>query len=132
MEHNEQVLSERTFKGRKAKKGLRFAVGVTGLIFLVELIGGWVSGSLALMADAGHMATDLFALSISYLAIRLSARPSTKKDPTAISGSKSSLPSLTESFSVSQLFLSPLKRGKEFPCLKKSIAPKCWFSELSA
>ncbi|WP_244148018.1 cation diffusion facilitator family transporter [Prosthecochloris aestuarii] len=79
MEHNEQVLSERTFKGRKAKKGLRFAVSVTGLIFLVELIGGWVSGSLALMADAGHMATDLFALSISYLAIRLSARPSTKK-----------------------------------------------------
>ncbi len=79
MEHNERVLSERTFKGRKAKKGLRFAVGVTGLIFLVELIGGWLSGSLALMADAGHMATDLFALSISYLAIRLSARPSTKK-----------------------------------------------------
>lgn len=79
MEHNEQVLSERTFKGRKAKKGLRFAVGVTSLIFLVELIGGWLSGSLALMADAGHMATDLFALSISYLAIRLSARPSTKK-----------------------------------------------------
>jgi len=79
MEHNERILSERTWKGRKARKGLRFAVSITGLIFLVEIIGGWISGSLALMADAGHMATDILALLISFLALRLSTRPSTRK-----------------------------------------------------
>lgn len=79
MEHNERIRSEQRFKGRKAKKGLRFAVTVTGVIFLTEIVGGLISGSLALLADAGHMATDLFALLISYLAIRFSSKPCTKK-----------------------------------------------------
>ena len=79
MEHNERIRSEQSFRGGKARKGLQFAVVVTGLIFVVELVGGWLSGSLALMADAGHMATDLFALLISFLAIKFSAKPSTKE-----------------------------------------------------
>ena len=79
MEHNERILSEQNFKGGRARKRLKYAVVITGVIFLVELVGGWISGSLALMADAGHMATDLFALLISYLAITFSAKPSTKQ-----------------------------------------------------
>ncbi|MBF0586738.1 cation transporter [Prosthecochloris sp. N3] len=79
MEHNERVLTEKTFKGRKARKGLGFAVGITSLILIVELIGGWLSGSLALVADAGHMATDLFALLISFIAVYISSRPSTQE-----------------------------------------------------
>ena len=79
MEHNERIRWEQSFRGGKARKGLQFAVVITGLIFLVELVGGWLSGSLALMADAGHMATDLFALLISFLAIKFSAKPSTKE-----------------------------------------------------
>ena len=79
MEHNERVLSEQNFRGGRARKRLKFAVAITGVIFLVELAGGWLSGSLALIADAGHMATDLFALLISYLAIKFSAKPSTRQ-----------------------------------------------------
>lgn len=79
MEHNERVLSEQNFRGGRARKRLKFAVAITGIIFLVELAGGWLSGSLALIADAGHMATDLFALLISYLAIKFSAKPSTRQ-----------------------------------------------------
>ena len=40
----------------------------------VEAAGGIISGSLALLADAGHMLTDALAIALSYLAIRLSAR----------------------------------------------------------
>lgn len=79
MEHNERVRAEQYFRGKRARRGLRYAIIITGVIFLVELVGGLISGSLALMADAGHMITDLFALLISFLAIQFSLRPSTKQ-----------------------------------------------------
>ncbi|MCG8341422.1 MAG: cation diffusion facilitator family transporter [Chlorobiales bacterium] len=79
MEHNERVRSEQSFRGGKAKKGLKYAVVITAAIFFVELVGGLLSGSLALIADAGHMVTDLFALLISFLAIKFSTKPSTKQ-----------------------------------------------------
>ena len=41
----------------------------------VEAIGGWLSGSLALLADAGHMLTDAGALSLAWYAERATARP---------------------------------------------------------
>jgi cobalt-zinc-cadmium efflux system protein len=47
----------------------------TGLILVVEVIGGLVSGSLALLSDAAHVFMDLFALGLSLLALRLSALP---------------------------------------------------------
>jgi len=49
-------------------------LAVTGTVLVVEVIGAWLTGSLALLADAGHMATDasavLIALSASYVATR--------------------------------------------------------------
>ncbi len=42
---------------------------------LAEAIGGIVSGSLALLADAGHMLTDSAALALAWLAVRLARRP---------------------------------------------------------
>jgi cobalt-zinc-cadmium efflux system protein len=42
---------------------------------LAEAIGGIVSGSLALLADAGHMLTDSAALALAWLAVRFAARP---------------------------------------------------------
>ena len=42
---------------------------------LVEVIGGILSGSLALIADAGHMATDTAALALAWFAFQLSKRP---------------------------------------------------------
>lgn len=42
---------------------------------LLEVIGGLVSGSLALLADAGHMLTDAAALALAWLAARVASRP---------------------------------------------------------
>ncbi|UMX57960.1 cation transporter [Escherichia coli] len=44
---------------------------------LVEVIGGFLSGSLALLADAGHMLTDTAALLFALLAVQFSRRPPT-------------------------------------------------------
>jgi cobalt-zinc-cadmium efflux system protein len=47
----------------------------TGLILVAEVIGGLLSGSLALLSDAAHVFMDLFALGLSLLALRLSLLP---------------------------------------------------------
>ncbi len=44
---------------------------------LVEIVGGWKGGSLALLADAGHMASDAAALAITLWALRIARRPAT-------------------------------------------------------
>jgi cobalt-zinc-cadmium efflux system protein len=57
---------------------LRLAILLTALGMLSEFIGGFLSNSLALISDAWHMLTHLFALGTSYFAILLSLRPTTK------------------------------------------------------
>ncbi|MBN1568149.1 MAG: cation transporter [Acidobacteria bacterium] len=59
------------------KKRLILALSITACWFLIELAGGIYSNSLALLADAAHMLTDLAALGLSYFALRISARPPT-------------------------------------------------------
>ena len=49
---------------------------LTGGFMLVEAVGGVLSGSLALLADAGHMLTDAAALALAWLAFRIARRPS--------------------------------------------------------
>ena len=61
------------------KKSLIAALLVTGLIFFAELIGGYISNSLALVSDAGHMLTDTMALVLALLAIIFATRPATKE-----------------------------------------------------
>lgn len=51
------------------------AACLTGGFMLVEIVGGLVSGSLALLADAGHMATDFAALAMAWIAFRVARRP---------------------------------------------------------
>lgn len=57
---------------------LRQAILLTALGMVFEFVGGFLSNSLALLSDAGHMLTHLFALGTSYFAILLSLRPTTK------------------------------------------------------
>ena len=57
------------------EKPLWIAFGLTLLFLLVEVAGGLWSNSLALLSDAAHMATDVAALGISLVAVRLSRRP---------------------------------------------------------
>ncbi len=53
--------------------GMVFAM--TAIFMVVEAIGGWVSGSLALLADAGHMLTDVGALGLTLLTAWIARRP---------------------------------------------------------
>lgn len=57
------------------EKRVLFALLLTGFFMVVEVIGGLLSGSLALLADAGHMLTDTAALALAYGAFRISRRP---------------------------------------------------------
>ncbi len=50
---------------------------ITLMVFLLELIGGIVANSLALLADAGHMATDLGGIGLALVAIWFAGRPAT-------------------------------------------------------
>ncbi|MFZ1244331.1 MAG: cation diffusion facilitator family transporter [Azonexus sp.] len=60
-------------------KTLLIALALTIGYSVIELVAGWRSGSLALLADAGHMVTDGAALGISALAAWLAARPPSRK-----------------------------------------------------
>ena len=59
----------------KNGKKLLFSMVLTGLIFFVELGGGLWTGSLALLSDSAHVFMDVFALGLSYLAIRVATLP---------------------------------------------------------
>ncbi|MGI9220507.1 MAG: cation diffusion facilitator family transporter [Woeseiaceae bacterium] len=55
------------------------ALVLTGTFMIVEVIGGIISGSLALLADAGHMLTDTMALALAAVAFHVSKRPADAK-----------------------------------------------------
>jgi cobalt-zinc-cadmium efflux system protein len=57
------------------RRRLLITLLVTATILVAELVGGVMSGSLALLSDAGHMATDAGALLLSLVACTLAARP---------------------------------------------------------
>lgn len=61
--------------GARHRWRLRVAFALTAAFFVAELTAAWVSGSLALLSDAGHMAADVVALGASLLATRIAARP---------------------------------------------------------
>jgi len=60
------------------QRRLLFALTVTGLMTVVELFGGILSNSLALLGDAGHMLTDTLALGLSLVALTLAKRPASQ------------------------------------------------------
>lgn len=62
------------------ERRLLIGMALTGGFMAVEAIGGWLTGSLALIADAGHMLSDFAALGLSWAAFRVSAkRPDSKR-----------------------------------------------------
>jgi cobalt-zinc-cadmium efflux system protein len=56
---------------------LRIVLAITASFMFVEFIGGYLANSLALMADAGHMLSDVAAISLSLFAIWFARRPAT-------------------------------------------------------
>lgn len=61
--------------GIDSERGLKFALVLTASILVAEVAGGLLTNSLALISDAAHMLTDVTALVIALIAIRLSRRP---------------------------------------------------------
>lgn len=60
---------------RKTLNRFILSIILTSLILAAEIIGGIWSGSLALLSDAAHVFSDIFALAISFFALRLASRP---------------------------------------------------------
>jgi cobalt-zinc-cadmium efflux system protein len=58
---------------------LKKALALTCMILVVELAGGLVSHSLALLSDAGHVLTDVFALSLAWFAVAQAKRPADRR-----------------------------------------------------
>jgi cobalt-zinc-cadmium efflux system protein len=70
--HNALVTgtAAQSYRGR-----LRIALSITVAITLAEIVGGQLANSLALIADAAHMATDALGLTMALIAIHFAARP---------------------------------------------------------
>lgn len=63
----------------KHAKPLWWALGLTSTFLVAEIIGGLVTNSLALLSDAAHMMTDVIALTVSLIAVKMSQRPADAK-----------------------------------------------------
>ncbi|RLA53218.1 MAG: cation transporter [Gammaproteobacteria bacterium] len=74
-EHDHSGHSHAPEVSRDNEHRIFIAMLLTGGFMVAEVIGGLISGSLALIADAGHMATDTAALALAWFAFRLSKRP---------------------------------------------------------
>jgi len=55
------------------------ALGITLVLLAVEAVGGWLTGSLALLADAGHLLADIGTLGIGFIGSWIASRPATAK-----------------------------------------------------
>jgi len=74
--HHHHVLPKGHEHKVQERKLLAVAIVITGLTMVLEFVGGWLTNSLALISDAGHMLTHLLALGLSYAAIWLASRES--------------------------------------------------------
>ena len=61
----------------ETRRRLTLALAITAVVMVVEFIGGWLSGSLALLADAAHMLADVAALGLALVAAWIAQRPAT-------------------------------------------------------
>lgn len=66
-------------RSAQSLRNLKLALVLTCLYMFAEAIGGWLTNSLALIADAGHMLTDVAALALTLAAIWFAARPATSQ-----------------------------------------------------
>ena len=56
---------------------LKWALAISSAYFLAELVAGFLTNSLALLSDAGHMLSDIAAMALSLFAFRIARRPAT-------------------------------------------------------
>ncbi len=63
----------------KSVRKLKIALALTGVYMFAEAFGGWFTNSLALLADSGHMLTDVAALTLTLFAFWFASRPANPK-----------------------------------------------------
>ncbi|HIW96676.1 MAG TPA: cation diffusion facilitator family transporter [Candidatus Corynebacterium gallistercoris] len=78
MAHSDHDHSQHHSHAPTGGKKLLFVIAMTAVIFLAELIGGLLSGSLALLADAGHMLSDSAGLVIAGIAMAIGTKSATR------------------------------------------------------
>lgn len=64
-------------RAARSRRRLSIVLVLTAVYMLAEAVGGWMTGSLALLADAGHMLTDVAALALALIAVWFGSRPAT-------------------------------------------------------
>jgi len=64
-------------RAERSRRRLSIVLVLTAVYMLAEVAGGWMTGSLALLADAGHMLTDVAALALALIAVWFGSRPAT-------------------------------------------------------
>lgn len=60
-----------------SEQRLQIVLGITAAYMLAEVVSGWLTGSLALLADSGHLLGDVLGLAMAVGAIRFARRPAT-------------------------------------------------------
>jgi len=77
--HDHDDAPDATGRRRGAeRRGLLITLLLTAAILIAEIVGGYLSNSLALLADAGHMLTDVLAIALAYAALGFATRPPTE------------------------------------------------------
>src|SRR5256886_14164535 len=61
----------------ESRRRMRLGLGIAAAVMVAEAVGGYAAGSLALLADAGHMLTDVAALGLALVVAHLCERPVT-------------------------------------------------------
>jgi len=111
------------------RKALTMALVITTLFFVVEVIGSVVTDSLALFGDAGHMLSDVSALSLSLLAIWMAARPHT---PGRTFGYHrvEIVAALVNGLTLGAISLYVFwEAAQRSPTRRRCAAPPCWSSQ---
>lgn len=70
-------MPDTTSKGSAHKRRIRWALVLAATYLLAEVVGGLITHSLALLADAGHMLTDVGGLGLALFAIEMAEKPPT-------------------------------------------------------
>jgi cobalt-zinc-cadmium efflux system protein len=74
-DHHAAIRAVRMQESAVARRKLGLAIGLTTIVMLVEVAGGWWANSLSLLSDAGHMLTDVLALGMAMFAVTMACRP---------------------------------------------------------
>ena len=62
--------------GGRHRGRLAWALGIAAGVFVLEVIGAWITGSLALLADAGHVLTDVLGVALALVAATMAENTS--------------------------------------------------------